>query len=752
MTECPSIFLSPRLRLLWILFWCLTLLLAAFFHRGTLIDTDIRAMLPQSDVTREQNAVLSRIADNNARDIIVLVGGKPSEAKAAARAFLASVPQDLVPKQKGSLSLAELRAFFLPYREYFLSPQDAAAADTLSDKAILDRSLKNLYRPVSNSLFSWSDDPLALFTSALMQNNEASRFSQDEELLWLADPDTPGRRLYYLPMKAPEALSISGTKLTQTLAQAKEKVLAAHPDVSVLIAGIPLISEGAADRAAHESTLIGAVGALGIIALTGAFFGEFTPVVLALLTLGASFAFAFAATLLLFGSVHLLTLVFGATLLGVCVDYVFHFLCATHSNLTPQQAVQKLSRPLTISLLSSLIGYALMAVSPVAGLQQMAFFCLAGLVCTFLTVLLLFPEVTRRRPPTRLFLSFAQILMRAPKIQKPGAVAVFCGAVALFALGFGLQLKPANELALLSAAPAELLSAQREAGKLLSGTSPGQFFFVNGQNAEDLLSRCEELVGSLNGLERQGTITGFSAPCGILPSEKRQRANAAVAHRLNARARELVQRTLGEVPAFAPTAANPLSLEAFLDSPLGSAMSAFLVPQKEGPGALVLLKGVTAESLSALSKLDRPGIRFFNSTGDVAVALSLFRSRVTFLVLLAGFVCLVLLRKNARYTFLPALLSILITVGVMGAVGIPYSLYTVLPLILLLGLGVDYAVLLHDSSGKPAAWNSVFLAGSSTLLSFGLLACSSTEALHLFGITIAVGIATVWILTPLLRK
>ena len=74
-----------------------------------------------------------------------------------------------------------------------------------------------------------------------------------------------------------------------------------------------------------------------------------------------------------------------------------------------------------------------------------------------------------------------------------------------------------------------------------------------------------------------------------------------------------------------------------------------------------------------------------------------------------------------------------------------------LPLILVLGLGVDYAILLNDEKSTTSAGNSVFLAAASTLLAFGLLAFSSTPALHIFGLTLAIALGWVLVLTIALR-
>lgn len=66
---------------------------------------------------------------------------------------------------------------------------------------------------------------------------------------------------------------------------------------------------------------------------------------LTLTVLAASLVLPPPPSLLVFGQVHVLTLVFGATALGICVDYVFHVLCATATGLTGARLVKHFLSP-----------------------------------------------------------------------------------------------------------------------------------------------------------------------------------------------------------------------------------------------------------------------------------------------------------------------------------------------------------------------------------------------------------------------
>jgi predicted exporter len=73
---------------------------------------------------------------------------------------------------------------------------------------------------------------------------------------------------------------------------------------------------------------------------------------------------------------------------------------------------------------------------------------------------------------------------------------------------------------------------------------------------------------------------------------------------------------------------------------------------------------------------------------------------------------------------------------------------------LLLGIGVDYSIFLHErpTQAHYTAWLAVGLSAASTLLSFGLLGLSKTPALQAFGFTLLIGIATAWLIVPCFGK
>ena len=230
-------------------------------------------------------------------------------------------------------------------------------------------------------------------------------------------------------------------------------------------------------------------------------------------------------------------------------------------------------------------------------------------------------------------------------------------------------------------------------------------------------------------------------------------SHTALTAEANRRALELLTKKLG---AQLPTPSKTIDAPNYKDwrRQLPEALQRLWL---NDTNVIVPLSGITAASLPALERLSDtlPGVSFINTTADIARALESLRGELLRALGAAILLVAVLLRLTLRHGWwrrlAPTLAAMTLTLAVAGASGLPLSLFTVLPLILVLGLGVDYAVVLYSRPKSPSSANSVFLAASSTTLAFGLLAFSSMPALHLFGSVLLTAIGLTFALTVVMR-
>ncbi len=484
-------------------------------------------------------------------------------------------------------------------------------------------------------------------------------------------------------------------------------------------------------------------------------------------------AVALGVTLAIFGSIHGLTLAFGSTLLGVCIDYPVHLL--NHLRFTRDRADEQRRRSsrrirasLSIGMLTTLAGYAMVGVSSFPGVRQIAVFSSVGIAASFLFTLAFLPP-----------LSSWALAGRAPVLG--GWMRRMSGWTALGPYRRGIAVALVA-LALVGAAGIPLISLQTDA-RAFDIADPGTlaedeairsrmpaasfplYLLTSGADAEAALQNNEALAQQLEILCEQGHVTRHASIRWLLPSVRMQRRNlealASVEHT------EEAARSAMEAAGFRPEAfaaffddlraarageVPPLTPELLLESSLGDLVRGFVLEFNGRTYVLTLVQpAVEGDDLSSVLPEDEHLVRF--SGLAVASAVMSDTQRQIAWLGLAGLVLngiiLVLYRRRPSglaATLAPASVAIVVVLGILGFSGTKMSFFHVMSLLLVLSSGVDYAVFLSDSrrsgEGDDAAIASVSVLFSAltTALVFGALAACQTPALRAIGGTVAGGI------------
>ncbi len=754
---------SPVPRRAWLVFtlgWTV-LVVALLAHQtflwngGLKVDSDVLALLPRDEQDDVAQEALKQLSERASRRVVVLVGA-PSVAQAgkAADALVSALGEQVTVVDEAS-SLEGFVGALTPFRDGLLTPSDRAFLEHASPQLLTARALALLHQPVGRRVGEWRDDPLQLFTAFLEARAQGTRVRPLDGRLVIDDGATQFV-VVQVDSKAP-AFSFDGTRRLEPVlevALAKARTAGA---TEVLAAGIPRFAEAAAASASQEVSTVGVGSMLAILIVMWLAFRSVRPLLLVTATVGLGVAAGLSACVLVFGSVHVVTLVFGASLVGVAEDYGIHYFAS-------RQAAPDTDRlellwhhlpGLSLALLTSIAGYAMLAVAPFPGLRQVALFSGVGLAAAFLGAVAYFPFLDAKQVKQTAFATkWSASRQWWPVVRGGRAVVATLVVLALCGVGFA-RLTVEDDVRELSSAPKALLDEQLKVGKLMGLASPAQVFVVRGRDEAEVLEREEALTARLDGLVGKGVISGYDAVSSWVPSVPRQTEDRA----RSVAARTAIEHELADELDAAPVATGqpwrPLTVEDVLATPLGTRLLALWVPS--GHASLVMLRGVTRASLPEVASLDDAarGVRFVDRTGTLSALLGRTRVSMTWL-LVAGY-ALVFAALWARFrgrawrALAPTVVGSLLAMASVGLLGEKLELFHVLSLWLLLGMGVDYGIFLleHPSRQAGEAWLAVGLGAVSTLLSFGLLALSSTPAIHAFGLAMAVGIASVWALSPL---
>lgn len=756
--------------------WLLVVLVLAIhqfqFWRGSRIDTDVMALLPGSERTATADRVLRQLADGVSREIVVLVGAPDWErARSAAGRFgqaTAARGDLLKPVDRiAAFDFDAALAFYRPYRDRLLTDGQRAMLSHADPDTLAQQALARLYQfSAGTSLTGWTADPLGLWQDWWLSRAAITRVRERDGLATLSGDGMQWVLLTYRISKP--AFSVTGdTDYGDLLGQADKAARQTDASVRVVTAGIPLHAEAAAAQASFEMNVIGFGSLAAVLLLVWLAFRSLRPIVLVALSLLIGTAAAISVTAMVFDRVHLITLVFGASLVGVAEDYGIHYFVTRQAKgrTAPARVMRFLLPGMALALSTSVVAYLALGIAPFPGLRQMALFSAVGLVAAFLTVVLWFPLLDRGDlRATRLSSWLSASLARWPRVRADRRTLLLAVALAAFIVPGVLRVKLVDDVRQLQSSPPALIEAQRTAGRLLGSPSPAQFLLVRGSSEEQVLEREEAAKLALAGIVKQGGMEGFVAVSDWVPSAARQRADAALTARLEGPVRERVARAAGGLTGEGGSAgmAAPdavLTLPMWLAHPVSETVR-HLWLGREGGGyaSVMLLRGLdNPANMPAVQAAVAivPGVEWVDRVADLSSLLHHYRVLMTWLLLAgaAGVALLLVWRYGpaAWRALVPTLLAALFSVALLGWLQVPLQLFPVLALALLLGVGVDYGIFLLEHPGDGVSWTAIVLGAASTLLAFGLLALSSTPALHAFGMTMLAGVGAVWVLSPWFR-
>jgi membrane protein len=556
-------------------------------------------------------------------------------------------------------------------------------------------------------------------------------------------------------------------RLLALLARSEQEAKALSGETHV--AGAAIFAAAGRASGEAESRWMSILGAALTLTLALAVFRRLRVLLIAL-PMACGLLGGLAATVALCGNAHLLTLVIGSSLIGLLLDFPLHWLGkSTLPGWQPYAALAALRRPFFISLLITLAGYAFLLATPLPILRQTAVFALVALPLAWLTTLWTLPPL------------FRHYLPRANPHFAAGAVAV---GRSLQRLRQRRLLVPAAFIVALllwhsdwqddirqwiSLPPHWLQQAQ--AAAQIGGVEPAaQQFLIHAPDDDTLLQRDAALAARLENAKAGGALQDYSAISQWVWRHDEQQAMTVSLRALASRPEAWQALTdAGVAPdtiaaALRAVAAPPVqTVAAQLANPLAARWQGLYVGRQDADGAVyssVALYGVRdSAALAALA--DGDGIRYLDRRARLNALFATTRSEALWLKLASYLVAFIILRaaafspRDSLKILAVPLAAAVLTVAVFSALGLPLSLFAAFGLLLTSALGVDYAVY-AQSVGSPATTRfcGMLLAALTTVMSFGILAFSSTPAVAAFGLCVALGIAfslalATWLLPPL---
>ncbi len=745
-------------------------------YHGLNFSTDLIALLPQE----EQNPAFKHTNDVAtqalSRRVVILLGDKDKDAARAAAAdmthqLIASGLFDITTNNFGKAQLQQMGAFYYPYRSGLLSEEDRETLKSEQEGAqgIATRALSQVYGVVgfANAKLLHGDPFLLLPNFMTSLPLPLSKLSLDDGMLSVQDKDINWVLIAGQIKGEPFALDTQ-KKIAAVFDNAVQSERTAHPNLAILHLGAVFFAKAGAEEAMGETSTIGIISVLGTVFLVVVMFRAIRPLLLSLLVIGVGVVTALAASLLIFGELHVGALLFGISLIGVSVDYSLQY-CSevfTSPSGAPQQRLRRVLVGITLGTATTVIGYLTLCLAPFPGLHQIAAFSAVGLLASWITVVVWLPLLDRKVVAA----SGQAMLVRANQFLSFWEVAKYhklrmglLGLIALLGILGVVRIHADDNVRRMQSLSADLVTEQEKIQNLIGTTAGSQFFLVQAPDDETALQNEERLIERLRPLVASGALVGFQAPAQYIPSAARQMENRRLQQEQLYKPllpQQATQLGLTDMPAMPDNNTPPLTIaEARKADRLPTFLSTLLLGDTAGNVThMVALDAVIKPEALAKAADGIQGIRLVDPAGDFSNLLGKYRSRAIRLIALSAVLMAPLLiwrygLRKGLWVMIPPLLAVILAPSLRALAGGAFTFFDAMALVLVLSIGVDYAVFCAETSEerKPVTLLAVTMAACTALLSFGLLALSKVAAVHAFGATMTLGVLLSFLFAPMVR-
>lgn len=743
--------------------------------RGFQFDSDILSLLPANQNSESERIANQSLSQSSNRKILFLVSSNTRQSSEDSATLVENLltnnpALESVQGRVTAHQLKELQESLKRFEYFHLTEQDQERLLDTSDTFIIQQALSRLYSPMSavvaKDLYS---DPLQLFFNWQSSIAPASEFKISND--WLTR-ELDGR-IYHLITAdlTTSPFDLNTQSLVSNLISNIEKQLT--EDAELLTSGIIFHAEHGAKQAQFEISTIGLGSILAIFLLLIVVFRKLSLVLLTFLPIAIGCTVAFGLTLLVFERVHLITLAFGAGLIGVAIDYSLHYICAalgqttdSNSQSSVKKSVLSIILPsLILGLLSSIVAYAAQGMTPFPGLRQMAFFSAAGLISAWITVVLIFP-VFRFHQAIWVERSLMPLFNNLRNIW-PNTInknySLFLGLLLSLSLFQLTQIEINDDIRNLQTSPKSLIEKEVETLRLINPPSFSQYLVLSAASAEQLLLLEESLLPELESLKQSNLLSDYQAIAKHLNSQQKQKiqhqllvdrvyAPQQLLNELSlALQTPLIEHKANEVFSFSTN--KVMTVEQWLQEPASQAQRHLWLGEHNNRFySLITFTGLSQDAIPQLEAMSNNNILYVDRLKSISNVLTQYRSELLGWIIAAYTFILFLLCFKYRFQAwriiaAPAMASIF-TIALLSAIGAQITLFNLLALLIVLGIGLDASIFLFDSKGSPHTWLAVNLSTLTTLFAFGLLGLCQTPVLHYFGITILFGIFLIWLLAP----
>lgn len=530
-----------------------------------------------------------------------------------------------------------------------------------------------------------------------------------------------------------------------------------------------------------QTALIISTGCIALLLLL-----SFSRPLIGLLSLVPALAGTAAALLvysLLRHSISIMVLGFGGAIISITVDHGIAYLLFLDSpgETRGRDASRELKAVGFMAAVTTIAAFLILSTSGFPIFTELGLFTCLGILFSFTFVHTVFPRILPVMPSgsgrSRPLQKLVSLLYRTGSIG--AAVTAAAALVLLFFASprFHVSLSSMNTVSPATERADELFSAAW-------GKIGDRVYLMNtADSIAALQQKNDHVLDLIEQDEGRGVLAGAFVPSILFPGPERSARNLAAWRSFWDRDRvEQVEKSLrdaGSAVGFTSDAFAPffVRLEPDMSGEFPAIPDGYYgllgISENSGSNLTQFITLVPGKNYDPQLFQDRygDGSKIFDAGFFTKrLASVLFTTFTTMLAIIAGSMALLIFLVSLSpavtlLTLLPAAFAYVCTLGTLNLIGQPLDIPALMLSIVILGMGIDYAIFCvraHqryrriDHPSYVQVRSAVFLAGTSTLIGFGVLIFAEHSLLKSIGITSALGIAyslvgTFLLLPPLLN-
>jgi predicted exporter len=726
--------------------WIALLVLSAGVISRITVTTDLTALLPRV-ADRMQQLLVAQLRDGVAARLI-LVG-----LEGAAPELLADASRQIARRLDSSGLFSYVNngdpAQFAAEREVLMSHRYL-----LSPAVTVDRFTASALRASFEEQLRLLASPAGTVTKALLPADPTGELRQILSQIQMGEAPAmlhgvwfsrDGQRAQLIAESRAPGFDLDRQADAVTLIRQAYHEAGLPKEARLLVSGPAVFAVEARATIEQESWRLSLIAGALVTVLLALVYRSTPLMVLSFLPVLTGLLIGIAAVQGLFGFVHGITLGFGATLIGEAVDYPAYLFTNIAPGERPNDTLLRIWPTLRLAVLTTVFGGLSMLLSSFTGLSQLGVLIVVGVLAAGLVTRWVVPVLTprlRTEPSSRVphvdWIRSLRWIGRGRRLVWLGVLA------AVSYLVFSETRIWDDDLAHLSPVSQSAKALDEQLRRELGAPDVRFLLVINADSRDQALALSESASTFLRRLVAEGTIGGFDLPSLYVPSQETQERRRAALPKpgvLKAALQEALEGLPFRAGLFEPflQAVERARTGDLLDpgdlepSALSLKLRALLLHSGNEWTALAPLRGVTdPAALARRIEREGQGVAFLDLKQEADRLVARYRE------------------ESLRLT---ALGVAAITAVLAGE---RLSLFHLVSLLLVMGIGLNYALFFRRAAGDEAERRRTSLALlvciGATLAAFGTLACSQTPVLHAIGITVSLGALFSLILSAMLAR